>query len=339
VALNEALAGYSAPEPDPAPGSGLPSSPRTISRTAIRAVPLIDAALRIAQWCAAGRQVTGKNVLRPALAREVVEGLRLWTRDPELADPQIRAGILGTIAVPDFRARLTPLGRHALRAFLTSEGHIARTTADLPGMDARRVPGRPHVLPAEVPPGATSRPGWPGRDEARAITGILDAAAGDDPDHALLRGNAIVALTLIAPAAHRDLLRSAAADGADGSRQVAAAALVNLGEEPAGFPGAVQQWVTIDTLAGMCSLDALADLAPPLLDAMRSAADDLSSATTIRPSPSACASPLSRHVPGRNRDRRRRSGSGRGRQRPEHMGSSARSSRVAAAAACSSYPV
>lgn len=91
----------------------------------------------------------------------------------------------------------------------------------------------------------------------------------------MLRGNAIVSLTLIAPAADRDLLWSAAADGPDGSRHVAAAALVNLGEKPASFSGAVQQWLTIDTLAAMRSVDALADLAPPLLDAMRSAVDDV----------------------------------------------------------------
>jgi hypothetical protein len=395
---------------------------------AIRAVPLIDAALRLAQWCAAGRQVTGKNVLRPALAREAVEELRLWTRDPELADPQIRADILGavrsagdiraldrpwrfavenglieirsgraqagpelspsemvdrwtdavtgeltrlsdqgsrilpgmlsmigeqigtlipeiarflyrlpdgewgragdlpyskpptildvftfesaarlyrllgdlggaevswgrvpwradaaalsplfgagTIIVPDFCARLTPLGRHALRVFLTAEGHIARTTADLPGMDAAEFLDALTYCPPQSLQGHVTA--WlAGRDEAKAITGILEAAANDDPDRALLRGNAIVSLTLIAPTTHRDLLRSAAAGGPDGSRHVAAAALVNLGEQPAGFPGAIQHWVTIDTLAGMRSLDALADLAPPLLDAVRHAADDM----------------------------------------------------------------
>jgi Plasmid pRiA4b ORF-3-like protein len=394
----------------------------------IRTVPLIDAALRLAQWCSAGRQVTGKNVLRPALAREAVEELRLWTRDPELADPQIRADVLGAarsagdiraldepwqfavenglidirsgraqagpelspsemvdrwtdavtgeltqlsdhgsrilpgmlsmigeqlgtlipeiarflyrlpdeewgraedlpyskpptildvftfesaarlyrllgdlggaevswgrvswradtaaisplfgvgaITVPDFRARLTPLGRHALRAFLTSEGHIARTTADLPGMDAAEfLDVLTYCPPESLQDHVTA---WlAGRNEAKAITEILDAAAGDAPDRALLRGNAIVSLTLIAPTAHRDLLRAAAADGTDGSRQVAAAALVNLGEQPPGLAGVMQHWVTIDTLAGMRSVDALADLAPPLLDAMRSAVDDM----------------------------------------------------------------
>jgi len=395
---------------------------------AIRAVPLIDAALRLAQWCSAGRQVTGKNVLRPALARQAVEELRLWSGDPELADPETRADVLGslrsagdirvlhgpwrfavenglieirsgraqagpalspselvdrwtdavtgelaqlsgqggrilpgmlsmigeqlgtlipeiarflyrlpdeewgraedlpcsrpptisdvftfesaarlfrllgdlggaevswgrvswradtaallplfgggTITVPDFRARLTPLGRHALRAFLTSEGHVARTTADLPDMDAAEFLDALAYCPAESFQGHVAA--WlAGRDEAKGITEILDAAAGDDPGRALLRGNAIVSLTLIAPAAHRDLLRSAVSEGPDGSRQVAAAALVNLGERPAGFPGVIQHWVTIDTLAGMRSVDALADLAPPLLDAVHHAVDDI----------------------------------------------------------------
>jgi hypothetical protein len=472
--LNEALAGFSAPEPVPgaAPSrkrvavlteddlayctcgqcqAGEPvrsadgdypleddddsevfrlveAPPTAELAAAIRAVPLIDAALRLAQWCAAGRQVTSKNVLRPALAREAVEELRLWASDPELADPEVRADVLGsirsagdiralddpwrfavenglieirsgraqagpelspsemvdrwtdavtgelaqlsdqgsrilpgmlsmigeqhgtlipeiarflyrlpdeewgraedlphskpptildvftfesaarlyrllgdlggaevswgsvpwradaavlsplfgvgTIAVPDFRAWLTPLGRHGLRAFLTREGHVARTTADLPGMDAAQFLDALTYCPPESLQGHVTA--WlAGRDEAKAITDILDAVAGDDPDRALLRGNAIVSLTLIAPAADRDLLRSAAADGPDGSRHVAAAVLVNLGEKPAGFSGAVQQWVTIDTLAGMRSVDALEDLAPPLLDAMRSAVDDI----------------------------------------------------------------
>ncbi|OEJ23280.1 hypothetical protein AS594_00910 [Streptomyces agglomeratus] len=45
---------------------------------AVRGVPLFDAALRLAAWCREGRQVTASRVLRPALAREAVEELRLW---------------------------------------------------------------------------------------------------------------------------------------------------------------------------------------------------------------------------------------------------------------------
>lgn len=394
---------------------------------AIRAVPLMDTALRLARWCSTGRQVTVKNVLRPALAREAVEELRLWSGDPELADPEIRADVLGSIrsagdirvldgpwqfavehgfiqirsgrasagpelsddelvgrwteavtgeltqlsdqgsrimpgmlpmmfeqlgtlipelvrflyrlpdeewggvedlpcstpptildvftfesaarlcrllgdlggaevswgrvpwrsdsaflpllgtgaiTVPDFRARLTPLGRHALRMFLTSEGHVARTTADLPGMDAAEfLDALAYCPPERLQDHVTA---WlAGRDEGKAVKEILQAAAGLDPDGALLRGNAVASLALIAAAAHRDLLRAAVSDGPDGSRHVAAAALVNLGEEPAGLSGTIKHWLTIDMLSGMGSSDALADLAPSLLDAVGPAVDDI----------------------------------------------------------------
>lgn len=60
-------------------------------------------------------------------------------------------------------------------------------------------------------------------------------------------------------------MRSAASGGPDGTRHVAAATQVNLGEQPAGgFPGAVQCWVTIDMLAGMRFAGVLADLEPLL---------------------------------------------------------------------------
>jgi hypothetical protein len=59
-----------------------------------RLAPLIDAALRLAQWCAPGRQVTAKGVLKPAAAREAVEELRLWQRDDTLTDPSTRADTL-----------------------------------------------------------------------------------------------------------------------------------------------------------------------------------------------------------------------------------------------------
>ncbi len=45
---------------------------------AVRGVPLFDAALRLAAWCHEGRQVTAGRVLRPALAREAIEKLKLW---------------------------------------------------------------------------------------------------------------------------------------------------------------------------------------------------------------------------------------------------------------------
>ena len=56
--------------------------------------PLIGDALRLAEWCAPGRQVTGKGVLKPAMARDAVEELRLWQRDDTLTDPSTRANAL-----------------------------------------------------------------------------------------------------------------------------------------------------------------------------------------------------------------------------------------------------
>ena len=67
----------------------LPLSPDLAAQA--RRVPLIDDALRLAEWCAPGRQVTPKGVLKPALARDAVEELGLWKRSDTLTDPSARA--------------------------------------------------------------------------------------------------------------------------------------------------------------------------------------------------------------------------------------------------------
>jgi len=59
-----------------------------------RVVPLIEDALRLAEWCAPGRPVTPKSVLKPALARAAVEELGLWQRSATLTDPATRAKTL-----------------------------------------------------------------------------------------------------------------------------------------------------------------------------------------------------------------------------------------------------
>ncbi|MEV7237881.1 plasmid pRiA4b ORF-3 family protein [Streptomyces sp. NPDC051020] len=67
---------------------------------AVRGVPLFDAALRLAAWCGEGRQVTTGRVLRPALAREAVEELKLWTLagdDSPYADAVVRARALKSL--------------------------------------------------------------------------------------------------------------------------------------------------------------------------------------------------------------------------------------------------
>jgi len=81
--------------------------PRAELAAQARRVPLIDDALRLAEWCAPGRQVTAKGVLKPPTARQAVEELRLWQRDDKLADPRTRADALaglhsaGDLAVLD----------------------------------------------------------------------------------------------------------------------------------------------------------------------------------------------------------------------------------------------
>jgi hypothetical protein len=68
--------------------------PRAELAAQARRAPLIDHALRLAGWCAPGRQVTAKGVLKPAIARDAVEELRLWQRADTLTDPRVRADTL-----------------------------------------------------------------------------------------------------------------------------------------------------------------------------------------------------------------------------------------------------
>ena len=58
---------------------------RTELAAQARRVPLIEDALRLAEWCAPARQVTAKGVLKPPAARQAVEELRLWQRADELS--------------------------------------------------------------------------------------------------------------------------------------------------------------------------------------------------------------------------------------------------------------
>ncbi len=71
--------------------------PRTDLAAQARRAPLIDDVLRLAAWCSSGRQVTAKGLLKPAVAREAVEELRLWQRDETLTDTRARANALGNL--------------------------------------------------------------------------------------------------------------------------------------------------------------------------------------------------------------------------------------------------
>ena len=60
-------------------------APRAELAAAARQVPLIASALRLAHWCQDGRAATSRDVLKPALGRQAVQELALWTQDDELS--------------------------------------------------------------------------------------------------------------------------------------------------------------------------------------------------------------------------------------------------------------
>ncbi|MGH3281217.1 MAG: plasmid pRiA4b ORF-3 family protein, partial [Trebonia sp.] len=97
--------------------------PRAELAAGARRSPLIGDALGLAGWCASGRQVTGKGVLRRAEARQAVEELRLWQRDDALADPGIRAEALAGLRDSD----------KVLAKRLRRSAHKARGRTKYPG--------------------------------------------------------------------------------------------------------------------------------------------------------------------------------------------------------------
>jgi Plasmid pRiA4b ORF-3-like protein len=402
-----------------------------------RQAPVVADAFRLAEWCAGGRQVTAKGVLKPALAREAIERLQLWRRDDALAAPEVRAHVLehlrsagdvpaldipwqfavrnglvtirsgraapdadlpvgdddllsfweeafaseidtlnelganvmpgmlgmmgeywdsavfpvlqtlyripdgdwldvaglvsafdldvkapdGVLAAgfvietatrllkvasdfgasevdwgtvrwrgeyaafgliigtvpefPDFRARLTPLGRHGIRNLLVREGHTARLVGELATVDALTMLGEVDVFD---PAHDSEFPGWVARrGQTVAVTEILAAAAGTAVDLAPLRVAAITALTFLKPDGARDVLRVAAESGPDGTRQVAASVLAGLGEEMPGFRDTVAPWLLIDLLATCVAAAAADDVGLPadVLEMIRPEADNL----------------------------------------------------------------
>ncbi len=413
--------------------------PRTELAAQARRVPLIDDALRLAEWCAPGRQVTAKGVLKPPAARQAVEELRLWQREDKLADPRARADALahlrsagdlavldvpwrfafgnGFIAIrsgqavpgprlpdpdnadqllscwqeafeeelgslddlggrvlpgmlsmlgeqfdsvvfpvlkllyrlpdedrldtgslmsslgadadgsgapigdvfiiestarlmkilsdfgaaevdwgttqwrsdhaapitlfagsplakPDYRMRLTPLGRYGIRNILASGGHTARAAGDLAAANAATLLD---ALPDYDPAGFdTELNGWlAGRDEANAVAQLLEAVPGTDPDLAGRRVAAIAVLTKVKPDHARAILREVAANGSDGRSRVAAGVLANLGEELPLYRETTQQWLLIDLLTALRAGNLRQNLTQSTLEAIRSHADDL----------------------------------------------------------------
>jgi Plasmid pRiA4b ORF-3-like protein len=412
--------------------------PRPDLAAQARRAPLIDDVLRLAAWCSPGRQVTATGLLKPAVAREAVEELRLWERDDTLADTRTRANALGNLrsagdlpslnvpwqfasgngliairsgqavpgpelpdpadadqllsfwqealevevgalddmgtrvmpgmfgimlgesvasvvfpvlkllyrladeewldtggllsslglggpadtsfldvfviestarllkilsdfgaadvdwgttrwradqaaamlfadssaAQPCYRMRLTSLGRYGIRNVLASKGHTARIAGELAAADATA------LLDAlsDYDPAAfsTELTGWLAcRDESSAVTQLLDAIPGADPDLAGRRVAAIKALTIARPDDARKILRDAAATGPDGRRHVAAGVLANLGEEPALYQETIQQWLLIDLLTALSVSDLREIMTQEVLEAIMAHADDL----------------------------------------------------------------
>lgn len=101
-----------------------------------RRVPLIDDALRLAEWCAPGRPVTGKGILKPAMARQAVEELLLWQRDDKLADPQARADALARLrSAADLAVLDVPWRFAVANGLVAIRSGQAVPGPDLPGPD------------------------------------------------------------------------------------------------------------------------------------------------------------------------------------------------------------
>ena len=81
---------------------------------------------------------------------------------------------------PDYRMRLTPLGRYGIRNILVSEGHTAGAADDLAAADAATLL---NALPDYDPAGFDAElSGWlAGRDEASAVAQLLGAVPGTGP--------------------------------------------------------------------------------------------------------------------------------------------------------------
>ncbi len=183
----------------------------------------------------------------------------------------------GSAAQPGYRMRLTPLGRHGIRNILVSEGHTARVFGELADADAVALLDALAYYDDTAAFNAELT-GWlAGRDEASAVTQLLDAVPGPDPDPdlALRRVITISALTTAKPTDALKILRDAAASGPDGRRHVAVGALVNLGEEPPLYQKTDRQWLLIDLLTALTADDLREHLSQNVLEAIRADADDL----------------------------------------------------------------
>jgi hypothetical protein len=202
-----------------------------------------------------------------------------WGATPWRADYTAISMLLGdsSFALPSFRMRLTPLGRQGIRNILVSAGHTARVAGELATADATTLlDALPHCDPAAFSAELT---GWlADRDEASAVSQLLEAIPGTEPDLAGRRVSAISAisaLTVAKPGDALEILRDAAVSGPDGRRHVAAGVLANLGEESSFYREAGRQWLLIDLLTALSTGDLRESLSQELLETIGAQADDL----------------------------------------------------------------
>lgn len=113
--------------------------PRAELAAAACDAPLIGDAVRLAEWCSTapgGRQVTATRVLRPAVAREAVEELQLWRRDPALSNPDARGRVLAALrSAGDLEVLDIPWQFAAENGFIAIRSGRAVPGQKLPGRD------------------------------------------------------------------------------------------------------------------------------------------------------------------------------------------------------------
>ncbi|MFG2084845.1 MULTISPECIES: plasmid pRiA4b ORF-3 family protein [unclassified Spirillospora] len=182
------------------------------------------------------------------------------------------------------RMRLTPLGRSAVHALLSGLGLNAPVIGTLAEADAGDLLDAIGVYESEQDVLAEVT-GWlTHRSPASAAAQVLDACAGTEPRDALRRlANPLVleaVLTADEAGQAKDLLRTAAASGADGRARTAASMLRRIGEPPADQASWGLDWMIVDSLLpfarlGEETLRARLNAAAGLLDQLADHADDL----------------------------------------------------------------
>jgi Plasmid pRiA4b ORF-3-like protein len=128
--------------PGPADELGISAPPVRLREeaelaAAVRRVEHFMAAVRLGHWCAGGRELTPKGLLRPGLAREAVEELELWRIAPEeWGERTARTARLAKIrSAGDMEIVDRPWQWAQLAGFVDTEGGQALPGPELPDVD------------------------------------------------------------------------------------------------------------------------------------------------------------------------------------------------------------